>query len=62
MSGYPAADALPAHARKSRDVQRMHSCAGQAAALAAAIASLPARQAYLDGELCGTRFRRKDLL
>jgi ATP-dependent DNA ligase len=53
-------DGYRMHARLDRGTVRLLTCTGldwtrKYLGVAAAIASLPARQAYLDGELCGVR-------
>jgi hypothetical protein len=52
--GFSAETDSPLHAAcgRSLDIARHRA---QSSAIAAAVASLPARQAYLDGELCGIR-------
>jgi len=53
-------DGYPMHARLDRGAVRLLTRTGldwtpKYPAIAAAVAKLPARQAYLDGELCGVR-------
>ena len=60
-------DGYRMHARLDRGAVRLLTRTGldwtsKYPAIAAAVASLPARQAYLDGELCGVRPERYHLV